>query len=275
MAVNGSYIQLYIDGQPIFMGKSGDESAKNNLIEITSKQSGGNAEFMYGKFEYEGTAEGLFAETPVNLLTYNTTVNNAAWIKTGCTVTDNDDSDQNGQELAATVAGWNSTDELYQAITGINGSAITYTFSVWLKGTGTVRLFIQDSAPATFSVVTLTSTLTRYSVSFTSTGDASGIGCGFSRNTDTATGWVMASAMLNVGSSALEYKPSSVMFNALFTAINTKATVTALTGSFITGSQTFSGSALISDLKRTDAMEDAVTYSLTYKITGAMTPTTI
>ena len=68
--VNGTLINLYIDGQPIYAGKSTEESMKSDLIEITNKFSGGNAEFMYGKFSAQGSAEGLFAETPRNCLPF-------------------------------------------------------------------------------------------------------------------------------------------------------------------------------------------------------------
>jgi len=64
--VNGTLIKVKLGGTAIANLKSNDESFKNNLIEITTKDSSGNAQFMYGKFEADINAEFLHVEGATN-----------------------------------------------------------------------------------------------------------------------------------------------------------------------------------------------------------------
>ena len=64
--VNGTLIRVKIGGSAVANLISNDESLKRNLIEITTKDSSGNAAFMYGKFEGDYSAELLHEEGATN-----------------------------------------------------------------------------------------------------------------------------------------------------------------------------------------------------------------
>ncbi|MBU4257729.1 hypothetical protein KKC04_04960 [Patescibacteria group bacterium] len=107
-----------------------------------------------------------------NLLTYSEQLDNAAWTKTGLTITANSVASPNG----ATTA-----DSIVDDLTGggtVDSSLITatastaYTFSVWLKGTGSqaVSIKLTDNAvtpTSTTQSITLDTTWQRYSVTHT------------------------------------------------------------------------------------------------------------
>lgn len=64
--VNGTLIKIKLGGSAIANLKSNSEALKRDLIEITTKDSGGDAEFMYGKFGATYDFELLFEEGATN-----------------------------------------------------------------------------------------------------------------------------------------------------------------------------------------------------------------
>ena len=280
MAVNVSAIKLYVDGQPVFLGKTNDENWKRDMIEVTSKMSGGNAEFKYGKFTGTCSADGLFCETGRNLLSFSEDFSNSAWTKNGVTVTQGSISGPSGRLTGATVSGIVSGDSIYQTISGsvYNTTATVYTFSIALRGTAgqTIKVYLRDSGGYTYSsAITLTTSFARYSVSFTSAGDSSNIEFGVRSNSDTASSVYVAEAQVEAGSTATDYQQAGYGYSYYFNALKNKTTVTASVTSYIDEAVLMTGSALVSSIKRTAAVEDAVVFSIELQFTGAVSSSTI
>lgn len=111
-------------------------------------------------------SSGNIVNTPasVNLLTYTQEFDNAAWTKSNITVTANSDTGNDGTTTADTLTAGaaNAT-----ALRSFTASAVAYTFSVYLKrktGTGNIQITVDGT---TYSTVTVTSTLTRFSTTLT------------------------------------------------------------------------------------------------------------
>jgi hypothetical protein len=278
MAVNGTDIMLYIGGQPVFAGTTNEESITNSLRETTSKMSGGSAEYAYGKFSFMGSAEGLMAESCRNILQFTEDISNAVWIATGCTRTANFGTAPNGKKVSAQITNFSNGDEVAQVVDGTiyNTEAETVTFSVYLKGTAgeTVTLRLDDTIESEDVQVNLTTSFVRYSVSYISSGIDGDIAASIVNTTDTAATFEFAQPQLEIGV-LTQYQQPGVLFSQLFNAINTKTPVEIKTGSLISGSETYSGTALISDLKRTEGTEDNVTFTLSYQGSGELTETSI
>ncbi|MBI3274248.1 MAG: carbohydrate binding domain-containing protein, partial [Candidatus Colwellbacteria bacterium] len=107
-----------------------------------------------------------------NLLTYSEQLDNAIWIKTGLSITANSVASPNGATTADSIV----DDVTPGGTVDSNTIAITagspYTFSVWLKGTGSQAISIKltDNAATPTSTtqnITLDTTWQRYSVTHT------------------------------------------------------------------------------------------------------------
>lgn len=100
-----------------------------------------------------------------NLCKYSEQFDNAAWTKTGVTVSANTTVSPDGATTADTISGFAAgSQSIACALTGENPASHTYAFSVWLKGTGTINLRMSNNVGQTFDFqVTLSSTWTRYS----------------------------------------------------------------------------------------------------------------
>ena len=77
---------------------------------------------------------GLALTTKKNLLTFTEQFDNAAWVKTGTTVSANTTVAPDGTLSADTATATNTDPNLTQFV---SSTAITYTISVWLMGVGT------------------------------------------------------------------------------------------------------------------------------------------
>lgn len=148
-----------------------------------------------------------------NVITYSEDFSQSAWTKSGATsVSLNDTISPDGTQNASTITGLTgsgSNDLIFY--TSINPASKTYSFSVYLKGTGTLRLHLSNNVDQGLTeIVTLTSDWKRhlFTGAFNSTSgilavvldDASGA---------TATQYNIWGAQLEEGSYATSYIPTS------------------------------------------------------------------
>jgi hypothetical protein len=119
------------------------------------------------RFTYNPTTlkfEGLLLEPAIyNLLLYSEDFTNANWVKTGTTVTSNTTVAPDGTTTADTITATNI--DIRQSLgTPLAGNL---TFSIYLKGSGTVYIRLQGAniSPTAAQTVVLTSNWVRYSVS--------------------------------------------------------------------------------------------------------------
>lgn len=165
---------------------------------------------------------GLIANAPMNLLTFSEQFDNAAWgtIATGVTTVANNAVAPNGTTTADTLT---FTGAAYRYRTYASGSVTgqTYTFSVWvssLTGKDTIAVRIAGNATGTdsaFSLVALTTTPTRVSVTRTFTSADTSIDVGFDNRSmfgglQTTGSVIVWGAQLALGSTATTYNPTTV-----------------------------------------------------------------
>lgn len=270
--VNGNLFGIYIDGQRIALARSGDLAHKVAMEDITNKDSGGNKESMPMQKETSCSAEAIVTSALDNKLQFPETMGNAAWVKdTATTATDNYGSNQFGQKLSNLVT-YNAGTFIRQTYASAAGASDPYTFSVYLKGSGNVTIKIDDgTTPATLLVV-LTSTLTRYEVSTTVVATASII-CSVIKGT--ATTVECASAMLNYGAAALDYKGSQTTLRTLADAANNSTQVAVIYSDYVDGDRKVSFNAYISDVAIKSKNDAAATFSCSISVTGATTYSTV
>ena len=166
------------------------------------------------RFTYNPTTlafEGLLIEpASTNLLLYSTQFDNASWSKVlGTTVTANTTLAPDGTITADTV-NFTSSDgnRLDQTITTTAVAGTSYTFSVWLKGSGTINIVSTEASgtPASEPTVTLTSTWTRYTATYTAVASGAVLRVMLIwRATNTATSCQIWGAQLESGSKATSY----------------------------------------------------------------------
>ena len=143
-----------------------------------------------------------------NLLTYSQDFSNAAWAVTLATKTTGITDPTNGT-TAATITKTGVSSWSLQNNIPINPASTTFTFSCYLKGTGTVIMWMNNGVNNDLpSTVTLTSTWTRYTYngtfnSTTSTYLAAGV------RFDTATSFDIAFAQVEMRSAMTAYTPTT------------------------------------------------------------------
>ncbi len=168
-----------------------------------------------GHHVYNGTSwvnEGLLheSEARTNLLTYSNDF--TQWTKTApMSVTQDQVGPDGVTNSATTITFPNSTDWIWQGFSGL--SSTTYTVSLWLSGSGTIKLGAYSTALGfgSVDVVTLTSDITRYNYTFT-TGAGDGdfrFNLGRIGGSTTATSVVCYGAQLEAASTPSSYIPTA------------------------------------------------------------------
>jgi hypothetical protein len=118
------------------------------------------------------------AKTKRNLLSYTEDFSNNAWVKFNATVAANADTDPYGGTTADVVTiATSGSDRVEQYVSDIAVPGITVTFSVWLRGTGTINIAAQTSTGIGGGgeiTVTLSPNWTRYQTQFTPSAGATG-----------------------------------------------------------------------------------------------------
>jgi hypothetical protein len=151
-------------------------------------------------------SNGLIQTTPQsrNLLTFTQEFDNAFWTKASGTIISNTAVAPDGTRTADTVTPASGVAEIFGAVTLTAG---VYTLSVWLSGSGTVRIgfFNATNGVQDSDVITLTGTLTRYSVTKTLAAGANNIYPITTRGSATLTSLFIWGAQLEQASTATDY----------------------------------------------------------------------
>jgi hypothetical protein len=168
-----------------------------------------NTEVLDPRITFTRASEARFydgrtvAKAEENLLLYSQEFDQAAWVKTSGSVTDNSGAAPDGTTTADnfTASGLNGT--LLQSFTAL---AAAYTASIWVRrvtGTGTVQLTVDGT---TWSAIVISGTWTRYSTTLTPSAGARTMGIRLVTSGDAVEVW---GAQLEQRSAVTAYVPTS------------------------------------------------------------------
>ena len=154
------------------------------------------------RIDYTNGEPSILLETQrQNLVTYSQDF--TQWSKTGTTsVSSNDNISPEGIQNASTISGLTGSGGNDLILnTGINPASKTYSFSVYLKGTGTLRLHLSNNVDnAASEIVTLTSSWVRYELIHTFNSTSASLSALLDDNGATATEYNIYGAQLEEGS---------------------------------------------------------------------------
>ena len=157
----------------------------------------------------DGSGSWLLEPASTNLITYSEDFSNAIWTKSGNTVvTLNNAISPDGTLNASTVTGLSgtSTNDLYTQPT-FNTSNKTVTYSVYLKGSGTLRINVSNNIDDNSSkTLTLTNNWERYFITYSFNASASTqMVCNLDDLSATATTYEVWGAQLEENSYSTSY----------------------------------------------------------------------
>jgi predicted secreted protein len=273
MANNGNYQALYVNGQRIALTKSNDFSAKKAFADITTKDSQGNKEVLPTLNECSATLEGIATSSLVNKLQFPENFSNAAWTNLSVTISGTKVVNPFNQKLAQSVT-WSSGSNLHQVIADLYFSiGNVITFSVYVKGTGTITITTgDDDNDTTSSSIPLTSSWVRHEVSHTLT---SATGCFVEITQTNGSAITVFGPQLELGAAATMYKGSTQTFSDLQTFAENNTKVTIIQSDYIDGDIQVSYEGYISDLQIKSTHDDAETFTCNFEGTGVQTSSTI
>lgn len=267
---NGTDILLILNGDPIAALTSNDFNCENEIKDVTTKDANGWRECLPLKKSFNGSANGFIKGVGVNLLKSSENLLNADnWDYGTNTITLNYADDAFGKKTANLIAF--TSYHIHQDI--YNVALDDYiTFSIYAKGTGTIVIKAGNDNHNQLYTITLTSTLTRYSVTFQVQDD---INAYVELYKGTATSATVANLMVNIGQTALDYQRSGLSFDDLYTLISNGQELTMKISDQISGDKSYSGSGYLKSLKQTDPVEDIATFTCMVEGTAELTKSTI
>lgn len=147
--------------------------------------------------------------TSRNYLTYSELIGGTNWGVNAATVSTNSIVAPNGSTTATSITGTGVDGFVLQSFTSVNGN--TYTFSVWLKATTNISVFIlggTGSPGYSSTSCNLTTSWQRFTVTFTANGTTCNAIVGGSGSIPSGTVVHAWGAQVNDGSSASPYLPT-------------------------------------------------------------------
>lgn len=267
---NGTDILLLIDNDPIAALTSNDFNCEVDVKDITSKDSAGWRECKPMKKSFNGSANGFIKGVGINLVKSSENLANANnWNKGTNTITINTADDAFGKKTADLITFTSA--HITQSISNVAiGDYVT--FSLYAKGSGTIIIKVQNLDYNSTQTITLTGTLTRYSVTFQSL-DGNVVSVEIYKGT--ATSATVSNIMVNIGSTALPYTRSGYTFDELYDLQNNGTKITMRISDQIDGNKQYSGYGYIKSLKHTDPVEDTSTFTCSIEGTADLSKTTI
>lgn len=265
---NGTDIILLVDGERFGAATANEISLTRATRDTTNKDSAGWKENEYGLGEGTMNGSGLFFNENKNLICYPEMLSNAAWIKSGLTVSStlvNGPTDlKNGFQLTSLTA----TDQLMQDCGNLEVD--TYVASIWLKGSGTVDLILGDDDSEDVLIVTLTASWVRYEILRDM---VTGQSVYVSVKIGTATSVYVSQPQLELGAEPTQYKATGRLFDYFRDAVINKTKLQCL----ITNQTDFtvSGQCLVSNLVLTAPMEENTTFTADFNLSGIISTATI
>lgn len=269
---NGTDILLLIDNDPIAALTSNDFNCEVDVKDITSKDSAGWRECKPMKKSFNGSANGFIKGVGVNLVKSSENLANANnWNLASNTIATNTLVDAFGKKTIDTItfSGAQGIEQILAPNSYIVGDVLT--FSIYAKGSDSIYIKIQDDTSVTSQTITLTATLTRYSVTRTILDND--VTLKIEKNTATAA--QVGNMMVNQGSTALPYTRSGYTFDELYDLQNNGTKITMLISDQIDGNKQYSGYGYIKSLKHTDPVEDTSTFTCSIEGTADLSKTTI
>lgn len=268
---NGTDILLLINNDPIAALTSNDFNCEVDVKDITSKDSAGWRECKPMKKSFNGSANGFIKGVGVNLLKSSENLVSDYWNLASNTIATNTLVDAFGKKTIDTItfSGAQGIEQFLNIYSYIVGDVLT--FSIYAKGSGSIYIKIVDNYSETSQTITLTATLTKYSVTRTILDSNAYV----TIEKNTATAAQVGNMMVNQGSTALPYTRSGYTFDELYDLQNNGTKITMLISDQIDGNKQYSGFGYIKSLKHTDPVEDTSTFTCSIEGTADLSKTTI
>lgn len=269
MTQNGTDIILMVDGERFAAATANEISLTRAMRDVTNKDSGNWKENEYGLGEGSMNGTGLFLTDSVNLLPFSETLTNASWNKSGLVVDSAQVLGPDGLKNAFNLSSLSNGDGLSSSFLPLE-SPNEITFSVWLKGSGDIDLLVGDDAGAENIAVSLTSSWVRHDLKYILD---TGVDCYVKITIDTATSLQVYGPQLEYGAEPTAYKPSGKGYSYLSSALINKTKVQCILTNQVDYKLT--GECLVSNLTLTAPMEENVTFTADFSLSGLINEGTI
>lgn len=281
--LKGTYLKLYLSNNHIAYLRSNEFSASTNMIDVTNKESLGDKEVIPGLREYTGNFEGWVEQLPVNLLEYSQDFTNAAWDKVGASITNQTQTAPDGSNTAALINYDTDADTLRQEVVRSISNGDVYIASVWLKAASpcTISLILRsdDESQGTTLVCNVTTQWQRFLLAYTFNTSESGAEVVLVRNAgNTVTNIQVWGFQLEQGTASrtlpTAYQPTPrINQGDLYDAMQNETSYTAKLTTGITGENTYTGTAYVSNLNISAPNEEAVGFTCDIAFSGSISTT--
>ena len=190
---------------------------EDKIYSVLPKDGTGDFTFSGGDGGTRVNQQGYIEQTPANFMLNSVTT----WNPSNVTVTTGvtDPVGGTGAYTIGSIASGNITDYAYKLSNAISLPAgTTFTYSIYMKGSGTIATYVERSVSGGYFFDVKTHTLSSewqvFTHSYTVSSDANGVGVYVGNATGTtATSVDIAFPMLNYGSTAKPYQPTTDRLN--------------------------------------------------------------